>query len=28
MLLIGQLCEQKIGEKGLLAEKNGLDSFM
>jgi hypothetical protein len=28
MLLIAQLCGTKIGEKGLLAEKNGLDSFM
>ena len=28
MLLIAELCVQKIGETGLLAEKNGLDSFM
>ena len=28
MLLIAQLCGTKIGQKGLLAEKNGLDSFM
>ena len=28
MLLIAQLCGTKIGQKGLLAEKNGLENIL